>query len=615
MSTTNIASTSHFKKHISINLLKNLIPLLSFSPTHPFMFDIPELDELIFSQLKRNDLAHCAQVNRIWHRATTPYLWYNVTSLKFTQRKAFSEMVLMAYYQDHHLKLQQQQSPQGPQTNNPPSVLEKYGHFIHQTPSIHNLLKFFELPFAHDDNKDLKIAAGSLEKPSAPELVLFFLSYCPSIKHDRLYVTPFDIASDDLLRAYAAFAPHVKELIIENGGNKKPLTDVWRVKYLLSKCSSTRLRSLTIQLDLKDAQNEPPSWSQDNASKDGEVFLPLLQGLKVLILGRCHDTTNSKSFWPQLWESCYHVEDLGVGDVDKDIIEALVEKMSRYMPKVHQLQLGEGGNMMRGLEDEEVASLLANPCQHQGWTIVRTKSYINFGKLSMLNLGRHCSNLAELDITDCKYFSKDLASILSICPKLQVLTTINDNFSWQPAAYTLNANDFMDLDSAAGRLKPWACESSLKVLKVIISHIPRPDLSGSQDEETVVGEAYFGEGRIIQNRVYERLGRFSNLETLWLGYASYDPYTDYEDVNYPVQRGCLEMSLESGMDRLAGIKNLQELNVTRMAAKIEAAEMKWMKRTWPNLRITPKQKVGGDIGDDSDISSDGGFIDWLKSFF
>jgi hypothetical protein len=93
-------------------------------------------------------------------------------------------------------------------------------------------------------------------------------------------------------------------------------------------------------------------------------------------------------------------------------------------------------------------------------------------------------------------------------------------------------------------------------------------------------ETYPGEGRMLQHRVYERLSRLVNLEVLWLGHNPYDSSA----FQYSDQFECLEMSLESGLDQLEGLKRLQVLNVSLMATRIARKEAQWMAEQWPKLR-------------------------------
>lgn len=113
--------------------------------------------------------------------------------------------------------------------------------------------------------------------------------------------------------------------------------------------------------------------------------------------------------------------------------------------------------------------------------------------------------------------------------------------------------------------------------------IPRPDLmfEGS-DDSYVVEEAYSGQGGEVQNLVYSRLARFTNLETLALTGIS----------RRRNNSSCLEFWLESGLYRLEGLKALQELDVRHMTTWIDEEEIQWMTEHWPRLRIIRGEVIG-----------------------
>ncbi|KAF9370507.1 hypothetical protein CPB97_002688 [Podila verticillata] len=112
-------------------------------------------------------------------------------------------------------------------------------------------------------------------------------------------------------------------------------------------------------------------------------------------------------------------------------------------------------------------------------------------------------------------------------------------------------------------LNPWASETSLKVLKAKITCIPRLDVTKALDgglHTNTLKNISPCEGNHIQQRVYERLAKLTNLEELCLGHemnAKKYPHpahkvTTVEDYQYE----CLEMTLESGLDQLKGLTNL-----------------------------------------------------------
>ncbi|KAG0300185.1 hypothetical protein BGZ98_009380 [Dissophora globulifera] len=179
------------------------------------------------------------------------------------------------------------------------------------------------------------------------------------------------------------------------------------------------------------------------------------------------------------------------------------------------------------------------------------------------------------------------------------------------------AKDFIDLDSASDALKPWKCESSLRVFHAKILGIPRSDITTDRrgfPRLDILQETYPGQTQELQSRVYERLARFTRLEKLGLGHDDRDLDSIildsinntngnhvFGDVDH--QYDCLEMTLKSGLGILEALKNVKELNVMRMATRIGVDEVKWMRRNWPNLQTL----IGLDIrGNEMEAAQ------WLK---
>jgi len=106
---------------------------------------------------------------------------------------------------------------------------------------------------------------------------------------------------------------------------------------------------------------------------------------------------------------------------------------------------------------------------------------------------------------------------------------------------------FTNRDQEAGTLRTWACEASLKDLKIKITGIPRSYVKEDEAEK----ETYPGQGREMQGQVYDRLARLTSLEVLWLK----------GDTRGRTASGCLDMSLESGLCTLSELKMLKELDV------------------------------------------------------
>ncbi|KAK3811302.1 MAG: hypothetical protein J3Q66DRAFT_391112 [Benniella sp.] len=215
--------------------------------------------------------------------------------------------------------------------------------------------------------------------------------------------------------------------------------------------------------------------------------------------------------------------------------------------------------------NEDVVAALLSGSRH-GWKSVSLATTAILGRVTMSALAMHYSTLEELHVDG----SKDLPTwylvqVPSSCNRLYTLSYTN----MCDGSSVVDGMAFVDLDPDTGLLKPWLCEGSLKMLDVKIAEIPRPDL----ESESIVAEAYPGQGRETQSLVYDRLGRLTHLEALRLG----NRYGRF------YQHDCLEMSLESGLDKLSGLKSLEILDVRKLETKIGIKELQWMVENWPKI--------------------------------
>ncbi|KAF9085783.1 hypothetical protein BGX29_001773 [Mortierella sp. GBA35] len=164
----------------------------------------------------------------------------------------------------------------------------------------------------------------------------------------------------------------------------------------------------------------------------------------------------------------------------------------------------------------------------------------------------------------------------------------------------LMRQDFIDLDPVTNTLKPWPCEFKLRHFSAQILGNPRPDVtfthynrSLEQTEVDRIQKAHPGQGRELQRQICERLARFKQLEILESGHEDCGRTTEeifvevgkeeYWAIEKFYQYDCLEMSLDSGLRMLGGLKKLKVLNSMRMATSIGVEEVRWMVESWPNL--------------------------------
>ncbi|KAF9366769.1 hypothetical protein BGX34_008727, partial [Mortierella sp. NVP85] len=535
--------------------------------------DITELDELICQQLSRHDLAQCVRVSKKWHTAFIPHLWNDLSVLEtssIVQQQAFTKLV----YEDFLHELQHQELQRDGRDTEPHNLssttlpLTKYCPWIRQLPSPYFLRILFQTVCTLPQPQ---------QRHGSVDLVLDMMRHlyrqCPTIQIQELTLDSEVAYWEMYINVVAEYlVPRAKCLRLGRSG---PIgISCSELKYLLSHCSST-LEELTLRV--KVTYDE-----EDKEQENHQEELKPWTRLKRLTLKLNLSEPDSKVFWSWLWRHCSEVEELRLGHLTP-VFESLAEGISAHMPRLNRIHFS-------GCRNSEQIGAILSGC-HQGWKEVNI-SNVHLTLSTKEALMEHCSTLERLvldgscHLTDC-----EKVAILTRCPVLREFICTDE--SWSGGRLDLigfRAQSFIDQDPHTGALKTWACESSLKVLRVMIIGIPRPDLlvkelypgRGVVKPHLLKEEDYPGQGLQIQRQVYDRLARLTNLETLALG----------EDCSPGLFYIGLAMSLESGLHRLSRMTALKELHVSHMTAWIGTEEVQWMTEHWPKLRvITAKHKT------------------------
>ncbi|KAI8352332.1 hypothetical protein B0O80DRAFT_499630 [Mortierella sp. GBAus27b] len=514
------------------------------------MLGLPEIDDVICSHLERYDLARCARVNKQWHDSVIPHLWRNLSwfawSSTSVSRLAFRRTILEDYLCEHGYRIE-------PSNDQVPTSLVKYSRWIWTLPSLHTLFTIFK-PQATERQRPLD---RKVQEPSVNELLFHLYKNCRSVRN--ITIPNYGPECDKLIEVIMEHViPRVESLSIYTGPN-----DVRKLEQLLDRCS-TALGSLTLSgVKIKTDEEINCAMEEQQCSK----AWPMVKSLSLL---SCSDNSQHKMFWTWLCRRYSSVEALLASDLG-EVAQFLIPAISAHMPKLSDIYFSESSSSVQGMTDSVFASLLS--CSRDGWkSVYITSRNLEFGEASKRALLEHCRTLEMLGVHECRaFFEFDLSKVLSSSPNLHTLDTISNDYgcssSQDEVEQGLHFEMFVDKD-LAGSLSVWECETTLTVLKIRISSIPRQDI---------------GQGREMQGQVYDRLARLVNLEELWLGNGTLLPSAclPYEERYFQVN--CLELSLDSGLEKLAGLKSLRELNVWGMDHNIRLKEAQWMTKHWPQL--------------------------------
>lgn len=619
------------------------------------LFNVPELDALVGTYLTPHDLTACVLVSRSWYNLFTPRLWH--AGLKPVDRSrggyrtchqgdSFCQMVLSDYllatqrqqeYQEHHQEdddLHTRPAWTGALTRNGRWIRElgvSDSDFSRQPlPTTTLPPSETSLPVSHVAvDAPAAVVVVSVPDPTDEELLSHLLRQCTNLQQLDLLGNISTPQSRDFWRNLIGTGLSTTT-IVHLDLSIKVKSDKLSFRPALLIQGSMTLKKLTLQLycggrpshvwgeesDAGETKQETEEAEEDKDEEEG--LLPSLKELSVTYDERYLPSMSIKyphpPVWPRLLRRCPNLESLYINTSDHSWIQTLqvcvslksleveilesescgllVTTIKTYLPNLDTINIYDENEE---LTDEDRA-LVISACQ-KGW---RSIGVINAGPLTIKAVVEHCSTLEVLNLRKADGLTSELmVHILSSSPRLETFITLaeddfDDNMSINDEETHFLAEDFIDAAAdAANTLRPWACESTLKVFRAKITGIPRPDIaqtySGQPLEEgMVLPEAYPGHSLDLQGRVYERLARLTRLERLELGhedrcfsynsgyYWSKEEEWGIGDMEY--QCACLEMSLKSGLGRLERLKSLRVLSVVRMATKIGAEEVQWMKQ-------------------------------------
>ncbi|KAG0355340.1 hypothetical protein BG005_005745 [Podila minutissima] len=579
-----------------------------------------ELQDMILLHLTRNYLTQCALVNKAWCDLITPHIWRTIAIDTYAPFQMFKTPEAQAAltrnaWMVHHLRIRSS------------GVLEL---FACPVPSNANVDTFtFEvictnlrtlsaqqifigepcLPHPFFASGPIGAPQPSLVRPSTPEAppvpenpritqsnlqdaILALVKCNPGLQHLAAGQAAFGefvtIDREPLLRMLTAeHLPKLEVLDLVLLRDTKPSV----VKDLLEQCSEhiKRIRIEGAHFQPTNYYHAPDITSdyeasdlpaRDHVCLDHSALESLtvginMKGAQEYILLNFLQNRRSKN-----------LQNISTGFIDYEK-HWLSEGIRRALDDP-DLRLALQSN----LTDSQMASVMSREPLWRHIDLSNTESWgpDRFGSESASALLRHCQQLTFLNIAHCRE-GINSATFQTLLCQATLLVEFRAACNGEHAA----GYDPVLLGADVGLL-PWGC-AKLKIFLGEIGGIPRRDVTVNEmgfPIQQVLFEGTVSESHEIQRRVYHQLGAMTDLEELLLGHDDRDwgfremywePDVNgenrYNDDKF--QLNCLEMSLESGMGALQGLKKLRVLDVRRMAHRIGVRELAWMQEHWPCL--------------------------------
>ncbi|KAG0098940.1 hypothetical protein BGZ93_009823 [Podila epicladia] len=313
---------------------------------------------------------------------------------------------------------------------------------------------------------------------------------------------------------------------------------------------------------------------------------------------------------------CPELESLTMREYFWESQPQYIEALQRHCPVLQHLCV-----FLSDASDREIAATLR--ASRSGWKTLELSFAVGFGALSsQVIVQDHASTLTSLNIEGCGRFSSALLQrLLETAPNLRRLEAVSESSVSHTIDPSLEARDV-----SAG--VDWVC-LGLERFRLKI-RVPRPEVvvmerfvrttgsstAGSTTTAGGSGEVFDRmpqvsqeECHILHQEVYRQLSRLVHLRQLWLGNDSDQDYSN--DRQYIVQiaeeetkrliadsrfqADCLEMTRASGLETLSGLRELESVDISRMACFLELQDVQWMTQAWPQLKTLAGLRADEDL--------------------
>lgn len=602
----------------------------------------PELLVSVFSNLSPHDQAQCVRVSRSWSSICIPQLWRRITIVTPRAfRRFLTEEAQTAVARNAHLvrifmtiyfpiveSIVRRSPESNPSTSEQPMALNGSITCVFTNLIMLDLGTLWRTPLPPARTPQEAFAAYSGPLPSPPlssgqeELIRYLIQSNPRLK--CLNVGGYIQHCDALLAILTnTNLPNLQYMsLLGDHGGMSPWRDheteaspSFEAAKRFLENSPQSLKSLSGRLNasVSDSVSDsnrlilldsPKPCLPHHSLEFVRIYAPFIES-ELTIPDPLQQHLFSKFF-----QSC--------GQNLKDVQTPHEEHLRIQSLRTILAERGFGTSKVLRLEGQETITdeaMALELTKESDWTRIdfSTCDIMPQGRLTAAALLERCGSLEDLDISTCEgvFTSQELAELLAKSPKLIKLIASLDHMSahgW-PRNPQLEAQDFI--------WTPWVCKS-LVYLEMQLVGVPRPDVKIGHDGRPVEGGLFRGTvewSRQIQRLIYYRLAELKDLIHLKLGHCPLEPQpgdsliVDTEGRLRPLddefQLNCLEMSLASGLDMLAGLTQMKVLDLTRCAHRLGIPELEWMQKHWPQL-----ERISG-LFDDWYPALEPGVYEWL----
>ncbi|KAG0332372.1 hypothetical protein BG000_010059 [Podila horticola] len=512
--------------------------------TPPAFSSLPlELHHTIFSLLTKNDLTIAARVSKAWNGICTPLVWKTLSLTKKNQFWLFTEPELMQ------------------------SVFRNREHIRELDLQFLSLLHLFSKPRygPWPEFRGYSISCRNLQslslnsssgyaKGNVDAQVLALVRHNPLLRVLDFYLPYRELSMRELSEAW--------------GTNLRQIN----LKFDICPCTAKHLlKNLPELIQQVCLQIYPEKDEQDHDRTADSFQLPPHHSLESVHIKGFFSGYQEYVLLPFLTSCSESLKEFKCPDTacytNRNIHGALATLGITFKT----LYVGELSESCDSTDEAIAQMILSNP--------QLTSIDIGYcGKASYLTAAailNNATNLEHLDLRGTRLYSFDVTPILCQAGNLKSITLMVEYYS--------NGNDVVQC-----WIQPeaeWAC-TALETFRGKIEVLRPSDGEDDieyEDEDDIPPPVTIEESREDQRQVYRQLAKLTKLQELCLGQHCYHDEMWFNYDPDPLQKHCLEMSLESGLGELASLKELRVLDISNMDHRITDVEREWMHAHWPKF--------------------------------
>ncbi|KAG0349504.1 hypothetical protein BG004_005166 [Podila humilis] len=510
------------------------------------MFDLAEVDDLVFKDMERNDMVQCSLVCKKWYRGVMPFIWRRIP--KSTCWGLFHRLIVQDYFQS---KCNEQQE----QEQNP----LRYGPYVRDI----DLNELWHGLYKAIQDKKMSHMKGTIPDPSTLEVFQHFLKRCPNIRDE------FNITSTDPSHIENSGHPHdvaigvipyLRQAIIASKHRWRMPITVTALKKIFGAASANILESLELRIDIEDtakldAINAPPAKVLRASSPEPHPVITARPKKLIVEIEFKYGSDNIDLSW--VWPAFCQVKELVLCPSRPGFLVPLADGIRDSMPCLETLKIQLSGDGIDNNEHDKGYGQVVEACT-QRLRSLELDGYISIGPHMRKGLLKHAETLEQLCV-DHAGGSEALVDVLRACSSLKILK-IDRN--WMVGG-TIDATIFTDCDPISGELNTWLCQHTLETLHVMWDGIPR---WAPQEDRSIRWQS-----EVIQQKLCERLGQFTNLRDLEIPYIFRGPSHIH-----------LALTLGTGLEKLSELKSLKNIRFD-FQNDIGVSEVEWMIKNWKQI--------------------------------